>query len=114
MTTMMENVERFEDRSFDRMKQFEQPMLRFAGDMSERMARFVPERPSFMADLPKMTDVVERQLKFGKRVVDEQIRFSRKMMKAMDPVMVKIDFVPETPARKAPRVAKSAKASKAA
>ena len=52
-------------------------------------------------------------LKFGKRVVDEQIRFSRKMMKAMDPVMVKIDFVPEPPARKAPTAAKAARASKA-
>ena len=80
MTTMMENVERFEDQSFDRVKQIEKPVLRFAGDMSERMARFVPERPSFMADMPKMGDVVESQLKFGKRFVDEQIRFTRKMM----------------------------------
>ena len=114
MTTMMENVERFEDQSFDRAKQLEKPVLRFAGDMSERMARFVPERPSFMADMPKMGDVVESQLKFGKRFVDEQVRFTRKMMKAIDPLMVKIDYVPETPVRKVPKTTKTAKTAKAA
>ncbi len=110
MTTMMENVERFEDQSFDRAKQLEKPVLRFAGDVSERMARFVPERPSFMADMPKMGDVVESQLKFGKRFVDEQVRFTRKMMKAMDPLFMKLDAEPvkvtkerEPAAKKAPK-----------
>ena len=111
MTTMMKNVEKFEDQSFDRAKQLEKPVLRFTGDMSERMARFVPERPSFMADMPKMGDVVESQLKFGKRFVDEQVRFTRRVMKAMDPLMVKIDHVPEQPARKVPKT-KATKATK--
>ena len=105
MTTMMERVEKFEDRYLDQVKKAEEPMLRFAGDMSERMARFVPERPAFMADMPKMVDFVEGQLKFRKRFVDEQLRFARKMIKAMDPVMVKVDAVPEKPVRKTVKAA---------
>jgi len=105
MTKMMERVEEFEDRYLDRMKKAEEPVVRFAGDMSERMARFVPERPAFMAEMPKMVDFVESQLKFRKRFVDEQLRFARKMMKAMNPVMVKVDAVPEKPVRRTVKAA---------
>ena len=108
MTTMMENVEKFEDRSIDQMKRVEEPVLRFAHDMSERMARFVPERPSFMSEMPMMAEFVENQLKFRKRFVDEQLRFARKMMKAMNPVMVKIDHVEEKPVRKTSKAAPKA------
>ena len=105
MTKMMERVEEYEDRYLDQMKKAEEPLLRFTGDMSERMARFVPERPAFMADMPKMVDFVEGQLKFRKRVVDEQLRFARKMMKAMNPVMLKVDAVPEKPVRRTTKAA---------
>jgi hypothetical protein len=105
MTTMMENVERFEDRYLEQVKKAEEPVLRFAGDMSERMARFVPERPSFMDDMPLMADFVESQLKFRKRFVDEQLRFARKMVKALHPVMEKVDHLPEKPVRKVAKAA---------
>ena len=105
MTKMMERVEELEDRYLDQMKRAEEPVLRFTGDMSERMARFVPERPKFMAEMPKMADVVEGQLKFRKRFVDEQLRFARKMIKAMNPVMVKVDAVPEKPVRRTAKAA---------
>ena len=105
MTTMMENVEKFEDRSLEQMKKAEEPVLRFAHDMSERMARFVPERPSFLSEMPLMADFVESQLKFRKRFVDEQLRCARKMMKAMNPVMVKVDHMPEKPVRKTAKAA---------
>lgn len=94
MTTMMDRVEEMEDRYLDQVKHYEEPVLRFAGDWSERLARFVPERPSFLADLPMVTDFVESQLKFQKRLVDEQARFTRKMLKAMDPVVARVDAVP--------------------
>ena len=95
MTTMLDTVERFENQAFDQVKHAEEPMLRFAHETSDAVARFVPTRPSFMADMPKMTEVVESQLKFRKRVVDEQLRFARKMMKAMDPLVKKLDAEPE-------------------
>ena len=109
MTTMMQNVEKYEDRYLEQMKKAEEPVLRFAGDVSERLARFVPERPGFMAELPLMSEFVESQLKFRKRFVDEQLRFARKMMKAIDPLMAKIDNVPVEPVRKpAKKAAKKA------
>ncbi len=94
MTTMMDTLEKLEDRAFDQVKQAEEPMLRFARESSDAIARLVPPRPSFMADMPKMAEVVESQLKFQKRLVDEQMRFTRKLMKAMDPLVMKIDAEP--------------------
>lgn len=108
MTTMLDTVEKFENRAFDQFKQAEEPVLRFAHETSDAVARFVPARPSFMADMPKMTDVVDSQLKFRKRVVDEQLRFARKMMKAMDPLVDKLDAEPEKVAPKPVPVAKTA------
>jgi hypothetical protein len=105
---MLDTVERFENRAFDQVKHAEEPMLRFAHETSDAVARFVPTRPRFMADMPKFTDVVESQLKFRKRVVDEQLRFARKMMKAMDPLVDKIDAEPEPIPPKAAPVAKKA------
>ena len=112
MSTMMDNVEKFEDRSLDELERVEDPFLRFTHDMSERMARYVPERPSFMYDLPLMADVVEGQLRFRQRFVDQQLRFARKMMKAMKPVMVKIDYLPPKPVRKPAQPAKTTKTTK--
>lgn len=110
MTTMIATVEKFEDRAFDRVKQAEEPMLRFTRETSDAVARLVPPRPAFMADMPKMAEVVESQLKFQKRLVDEQVRFARKMVKAMDPLFTKLDAEPtkvtkerEPAAKKAPK-----------
>ena len=108
MSTMLDTVERFENRAFDQVKQAEEPMLRFAQETSDAVARFVPDRPNFMADMPKFTEVVESQLKFRKRVVDEQLRFARKMMKAMDPLVKKLDAEPEQVVAKPTPVAKKA------
>jgi hypothetical protein len=57
------------------------------------MARFVPERPTFMAKLPTVAELVDNQLKFRRRFVDEQLMFVRKMMKAMDPMVTRLDTV---------------------
>ena len=108
MTTMLETVEKFEDRAFDQVKQAEEPVLRFARETSDSLARFVPQRPAFMADMPKLTEIVESQLKFRKRLVDEQTRFARKMVKAMDPLFVKLDAEPEPVIKRREPVAKKA------
>jgi hypothetical protein len=46
-----------------------------------------------MAKMPTMTELVDNQLKFRKRLVDEQTTFVRKLMKAMDPMVTKVDTV---------------------
>jgi hypothetical protein len=96
MSNVMDRVTKMEDRYFDQMKEMEQPILDFTSEVSERAARFVPERPSFLADLPTMTEVVESQLKLQKKFVDEQMRFTRRMMKAMNPIVTRVDAQPET------------------
>lgn len=95
MSTMMATVEKWQDQYFTQIKRVEEPVLRYTEQASETVARYVPARPSFMAEMPTMTEVVESQLKFRKRFVDEQARFVRKMMKAMDPMLTKFETTPQ-------------------
>ncbi|MGB8858719.1 MAG: hypothetical protein WCC60_05660 [Ilumatobacteraceae bacterium] len=89
-----------QDEYFTLAKRVEEPLVRYTGEMADSMARFVPERPSFMAKLPTVSELVDNQLKFRKRFVEEQTMFVRKMMKAMDPMVAKVDAVPSPTAPK--------------
>ena len=91
----MTTLKKWQDEYFTLVQRVEKPVVRFVGERAEAVARFVPERPEFMAALPKMTTLVDTQLKFSKRFVDEQAAFVRSMMKAMHPMMVKLDAMPE-------------------
>jgi hypothetical protein len=66
-----------------------------------------------MATMPKMTELVENQLTFQKRVMDEQARFVRSLMKAMSPVMEKVDAPAAAPAA-GPKLVKPTRTSKRA
>ena len=103
--TMMTTMKEWQDDYFDFVKKVEEPMLKFADERAETVAKYVPERPAFMGEMPKTVDFVEMQLKFRKRFVDEQIAFTRKMIKAMHPVFVKLDTKPkaEPKAKAAPK-----------
>ena len=96
MSAMMTTMKRWQDDYFKFLKRVEEPVIRFTEDASEQVAEYVPERPEwkFMAELPTVSEFVESQLKFRRRVVDEQAAFVRKMMKAMHPALVKIDHKP--------------------
>lgn len=87
MTTMT----KWQDQYFTVLKKVEEPMLKVAGEVAERMARYVPERPTFMTSMPTMTEVVDNQLKFRRRMVDEQAMFVHKMLKVMKPVVVRLE-----------------------
>lgn len=87
MTTMT----KWQDEYFTMVKRIEEPVLRVAGEVAERVARFVPERPTFMTSVPTVTSVVDNQLKFRRRMVDEQAMFVHKMLKVMKPVVARID-----------------------
>ena len=99
MTTVMDRMEKLEDRYFEQLKEIEQPILDLTEDVADRTARFVPERPGMFSELPTMGELIENQLKFQKRLVDEQARFTRKMLKAMGPVVARVDARPETKAQ---------------
>lgn len=96
MSAMMTTMKRWQDEYFKFMKRVEEPVIRFTEDASEQVAEYVPERPEWklMAELPTVSEFVESQLKFRRRVVDEQAAFVRKMMKAMHPALMKIDHKP--------------------
>ncbi len=87
MTTMT----KWQDQYFTMVKKVEEPVLKFAGEMADRVARYVPERPTFLTSMPTMTEVVDNQLKFRRRMVDEQAMFVHKMLKAMKPVVVRLE-----------------------
>ncbi|MDP2289876.1 MAG: hypothetical protein Q8M22_01720 [Actinomycetota bacterium] len=101
----MTTLKKWQDEYFTQLKRVEEPMVRFVGERAETMARFVPGRPPFMANMPTMTALIDNQLKFRKRVVDEQTMFVRKMLKAMDPMVTKLDTVPKPAAHTAPKSA---------
>lgn len=103
MTTLI----KWQDDYFTMVKKVEQPLLKFAGERAETVARSLPERPAFMASMPKVATIVDNQLKFRKRFVDEQATFVRSMMKAMQPMLTKVDTMP-TPAPKIHAAAKPA------
>lgn len=94
MSTMMTTVKKWQDGYVGTVKRVEEPVVKFSGRMAEAMVRFVPERPAFMTGMPKVAEVVDSQLKFRKRMVDEQAAFARKMVKAWHPVLAKFESTP--------------------
>jgi len=108
----MTTLKKWQDEYFTMVQRVEKPVVRFVGERADTVARYVPERPEFMAKLPTMATLVDDQLKFRKRLVDEQAAFVRSLMKAMHPMMVKLDAMPtpvvhttakQQPTRLAPR-----------
>jgi hypothetical protein len=103
-TSTMNTLERWQDEYLDLMARWEEPVVTFTGKAADSVAKYVPERPgwAFLAELPTITEVVESQLKFRRRVVDEQAAFARRMMRAMQPALMRLEpTATTTPAAKA-------------
>jgi hypothetical protein len=83
----------WQDRWFEMMKRIEQPMVRTTARVAGRMADYLPERPARMAGMPKMHDLMDAGMTFRRRLMDEQTAFADSMMRAMEPVIVKVDTV---------------------
>lgn len=100
MSTVMSTMKKWQDGYLKTMTRLEEPVVKFTGKAAESVAEYVPERPhwAFLDEVPTVTEFVESQLKFRKRVVDEQAVFVRKMMKAMHPALVRLE--PKAPAVK--------------
>jgi hypothetical protein len=65
--------------------------------MADTVAHYVPERPTFMAELPTMNQLVDNGLKFRTRMIDQQATFVRQLMKAMHPMTMRFDAVKPAP-----------------
>jgi hypothetical protein len=97
--TAMTTLSKWQDQYFTLVKRVEAPVTRYTGDFAESVAKYVPVRPTFMAKVPTTSELVENQLKFRKRFVDEQAAFVRKMLNAMDPVFMKFQTAPKAAAK---------------
>lgn len=89
----------WQDEYFRFVKRIEAPVLRTTTRMAERFAEIVPTRPALLAPMPKahaVRDVMDTGFTFRKRVVEEQTMFARRMMKAIEPMLVSLDTVPPT------------------
>ena len=87
----------WQDEYFRFVKRIEAPVLRTTTRVAERFAEIVPTRPGFLASMPKahaVRDVMDTGFTFRKRMVEEQTMFARRMMKAIEPVLVSLDNVP--------------------
>jgi hypothetical protein len=100
MTTVMTNIKKWQDGYLTGMARLEEPIVRFTGRAAESVAEYVPERPqwAFLDEVPTVTEFVESQLKFRRRVVDHQAAFVRKVVKAMHPALLRLE--PKAPAAK--------------
>ena len=87
MTTAMTTTKKWQDQYLSMIARAEEPVVRFAGRAAEAIVEYVPERPqwAFLDQVPTMTELVDSQLKFRTRVVDEQAAFVRKLMKVTSP-----------------------------
>ncbi len=98
MTTAMTTMKKWQDEYLTRVARVEEPVVKFTGKAMAAVAEYVPARPqwAFLDQVPTMTEFVDNQLKFRRRVVDEQAVFVRNLMKAMTPAKTK--HQPKAPA----------------
>ncbi len=113
MTTAMTTTKKWQDQYLTIMAKVEEPVVRFAGKAAEAVAAYIPERPqwAFLEQVPTMTELVDSQLKFRRRVVDEQATFVRNFMKALSPAASKAPTVKRAAAKASPARRISAKAA---
>jgi hypothetical protein len=100
MTTTMTTIKKWQDDYLTRMARVEEPVVRITGKAMQAVAGYVPARPqwAFLDQVPTVTEFVDSQLKFRRRVVDEQAAFVRNLMQAITPPKTKA--APKAPAAK--------------
>jgi hypothetical protein len=110
MTTTMTTMKKWQDDYLTRMARVEEPVVRFTAKATSAVAEYVPTRPqwAFLEQVPTMTEFVDSQLKFRRRVVDEQAVFVHNLLKAMTPAKTK--HVPTAPAKRVVKKASPARA----
>jgi hypothetical protein len=110
--TAMTTIKEWQDRYLKLMTRVEEPVVRLAARASESIADYVPERPrwAMLEGAPTIGELVDNQLKFRRRVVDQQAAFVRKMLKAVDPALSRLDAKPvvKRPVAKRPAAKRAA------
>ena len=88
MSTALTTMKKWQDGYLSLITTVEEPVVKFAGKAAEAVGRYVPERPQWaiFEQVPSVTELVDSQLTFRKRVVEEQTEFVGKVLKAISPV----------------------------
>jgi hypothetical protein len=94
--TAMTTLKTWQDSYLRLMIRVEEPVVELTARASEAIAEYVPERPDWtiLEDAPTITEFVDNQLKFRRRIVDEQAAFVHKLMKAMRPALARLETKP--------------------
>ena len=93
MTTAMTTLKKWQDGYLTTLVRVEEPVVKFTVKAVDAIAQYVPERPNwaFLEEVPTITEFVDSQLKFRGRIVDEQTKFVRRIVKAMAPVLTRLE-----------------------
>jgi len=94
--TAITTIKTWQDSYLKLMTRVEEPVVELTARASEAIAEYVPERPDWtiLEGAPTITELVDNQLKFRRRVVDEQAAFVHKLMKAMRPALARLETKP--------------------
>jgi hypothetical protein len=113
--SMLTTLTTWQDELLDLVERVQEPMVRFAGETAESLAEYVPQAPAwpFLAQLPTVSALVENQIAFATKVVDQQAGFARSMVKAAQPVLSVLEIKKPAP-RRTTRKAAAPAAAKAA
>jgi hypothetical protein len=89
----MTTIKTWQDSYLKLVGRAEEPVVEFTARASKAIADYVPERPdwAFLDAAPTITELVDNQLKFRRRVVDEQAAFVHKLMKAMRRALTRLE-----------------------
>ncbi len=96
MTPLMQSLVNMEDEVLDLLDRVEEPIVSVVGTVTEAVADYVPERPAwpFLAELPTLAQLVDNGSSFAHKLVTHETDFAKALVKAMHPVLVKIEAKP--------------------
>jgi hypothetical protein len=105
----VDSVKRMEDDLFEVIETAETPMVASMASVADAFADYVPVRPAWpiVSELPTLTELVDD---FTTRLVTQQGEFVRRLVRAVDPILAKVDDRPATSKPASTRTSKAAEA----
>ncbi|MBK9178652.1 MAG: hypothetical protein IPM45_03575 [Acidimicrobiales bacterium] len=103
MTPLMQSMVNMEEELLDLLDRVEEPIVSVVGTVAEAVADYIPERPAwpFLSELPTLTQLVDNGSSFAHKLVTHETEYAKALVKAMHPVLVKIEAKPAR--KRAPR-----------
>jgi hypothetical protein len=89
----METVKQIENDLVEVVNGFEEPVVTSVGSIVDAVADYVPTWPAWpvMSALPTLSELVDSGVEFTTRFVNQQGEFTRRFVRAFDPILTKVD-----------------------